>query len=380
MAELQDVLRAVESARARGEAMALATVVGVHGSAYRRVGARLVVTASGTLVGTISGGCLETEVRTAADEVMAEGRPRLLRFDLTADDEAVWGWGLGCNGIIDVLVEPGDLAAQTAGAVRRTLEERRSLVVVTIVEAVAGGPAAGARLAIDEDGRVEGTLGDEDLDREAREVALIAVADDRPGLVHLPTGERAFVDVLRAPIRLLVCGAGPDAAPLVRFAAGLGWRVEVFDDREPMLVPERFPGAARLVHADPIEAATAARVDQDTYAVVVSHNFIRDRDYLRSFLGSSAPYIGMLGPSGRLERLLDDLRRRGAEPSPDDLARVHGPAGLDVGAEGPEEVAWSIIAEVLAVRNGRSGGFLRERSGPIHGDQAAGTSRATGVP
>jgi xanthine dehydrogenase accessory factor len=135
------------------------------------------------------------------------------------------------------------------------------------------------------------------------------------------------------------------------------------------------------VHAEPAEAATAAGVDRDTYTVVVSHNFVRDRDYLRSFLGSSGPYIGMLGPSGRLERLLDDLRRHGVEPSPDDLARVHGPAGLDVGAEGPEEVAWSIIAEVLAVRNGRSGGFLRHRPGSIHGDQAAGAaSMATGLP
>src|SRR6266498_5491680 len=134
MSELQDVLRAIEEGRTRGDRMALATIVGVRGSTYRREGARLLVPEHGNPVGTISGGCLEGDVRVAAVEVMKEGLPRLLHFDLTADDEAVWGWGLGCNGIVDVFVEPAEGAMETAGAIRRAVEEQRHLVTLTVVE------------------------------------------------------------------------------------------------------------------------------------------------------------------------------------------------------------------------------------------------------
>src|SRR6266540_3661799 len=133
MSELQDVLRAIEEGRARGERMALATVVGVKGSTYRREGARLLVPQRGRPIGTISGGCLEGDVREAAAQVMEEGRPRLLHFDLTADDEVVWGWGLGCNGVVDVFVEPAESAFETAGTLRRAVEEDREIVAVTVI-------------------------------------------------------------------------------------------------------------------------------------------------------------------------------------------------------------------------------------------------------
>src|SRR5919197_1624820 len=134
MSELQEVLRAIEEGRARGDRMALATIVGVSGSTYRREGARLLVPENGKPVGTISGGCLEGDVRETAKEVMETGIPRLLHFDLTADDEVVWGWGLGCNGVVDVFVEPAEGAVETAGAIRTAVEERRRLAVVTVVE------------------------------------------------------------------------------------------------------------------------------------------------------------------------------------------------------------------------------------------------------
>ncbi len=380
MSELQDVLRAIEDGRARGERMALATVIGVRGSTYRREGARLLVPAEGRPVGTISGGCLEGEVREAAVQVMQEGRPQLLHFDLTADDEAVWGWGLGCNGVVDVFVEPAEGAFESAGAIRRAVEDRRDLVAVTVI-ATGGGdggapgdgyaPQPGARILVHPDGATEGSVGQAGLDRAAANEALEALRDDRSRMVSLPGGIEAFVEVLRPPIRLLVCGAGHDAVPLVRFASMLGWRVEVIDDRQQFLKPHRFPEASRLIRSEPIGAAGEAGADDRSYAVVMSHNFLRDKDYLRSFLGSPAPYVGMLGPNARLERLLDALGREGFEPDPRRLEAVHGPAGLDIGAEGPEEVAWAIVGEVLAVRNGRAGGSLKGRTGPIHDRQAA---------
>jgi xanthine dehydrogenase accessory factor len=224
----------------------------------------------------------------------------------------------------------------------------------------------GARILVHPDGETEGSLGDPQRDETARDEALRALSDERSGVVTLPTGERVFVEVLVPPLRLLVCGAGHDTIPLVRSAGSLGWRVEVIDDREAFLKPHRFPGAARFVKSEPIDAAREAGVDERTYVVVMSHNFLRDKDYLRSFLGTPAAYIGMLGPKARLDRLLAELRREGFEPRQEDLSVVHGPAGLDLGGDGPEEVAWAIVGEVMALRNARTGGFLRDRTGPIH--------------
>src|SRR5436309_6462148 len=161
MSELQDVLRAIEDGRTRGDRMALATIVGVSGSTYRREGARLLVPQNGKPVGTISGGCLEGDVREAAKEVMESGIPRLLHFDLTADDEVVWGWGLGCNGVVDVFVEPAEGAFETAGALRRAVEEQRKMALATVIESGdVAGAAPGARMVVTTDGRVEGALDD----------------------------------------------------------------------------------------------------------------------------------------------------------------------------------------------------------------------------
>jgi len=367
VSELQDVLRAIEEGSARGDRMALATIVQVRGSTYRREGARLLIPKNGKPVGTISGGCLEGDVREAALHVMAEGRPRLLHFDLTADDEVVWGWGLGCNGVIDVFVEPAEAAVATAGAIRQAVDEQRAVVTITIVESPDGASLRpGTRLLVHPDGTSEGSFGHRDLDERAIDQAVGALREVRSGLIPLGEGAQAFVEVLVPPLRLLVCGAGHDAVPLVRFAASLGWRVEVVDDREAFLKPHRFPGAARFVRAEPIDAARDAGVDDRTYAVVMSHNFLRDKDYLRSLLGTEVPYIGMLGPAARLDRVLAELRREGFEPDPAHLEVVHGPAGLDLGGDGPEEVGWAIVGEILALSKGRAGGFLRERRGPIH--------------
>jgi xanthine/CO dehydrogenase XdhC/CoxF family maturation factor len=381
VSELQDVLRAIEQGRVGGERMALATIVGVKGSTYRREGARLLVREHGKPVGTISGGCLEGDVRVAALEVMDDGRPRLLHFDLTADDEAVWGWGLGCNGVIDVFVEPAEGAAATAGTIRGAIKDQRALVAVIVIEASEGGIAKpGSRALVLPGGRMEGSLGDPALDERARREGQRALESGSSGVVEMAPGTRAFFEVLSPPLRLLVCGAGHDAIPIVRLASGLGWRVEVVDDRDAFLKPHRFPEAARLVKAEPIDAARAAEVDGNCHVVVMSHNFLRDKDYLRSFLGTSAPYIGMLGPRARLEKLLAALRQEGFEPDPHDLEMVRGPAGIDLGGDGPEEVAWAIIAEVMAVSNRRTGGFLKDQRGPIHERTAsAGTPVPSGA-
>lgn len=374
VSEIGEVLAAIEALSAKGERMALATIVAVRGSTYRRPGARLLVPEEGSPVGNISGGCLESDVADMARVVMDEGRARLAGWDLTADDDAVWGLGLGCNGAIEVFIEPAEKAAEVAGVLRTALEEERPISVVTVVESSEAGVEAGSRLVVKPDGTSDGSLGDATVDAAAVEAAIARLREERSEVRRLVDGVRAFVEVLDPPLRLVVCGAGHDAIPLVRSASVLGWNVTVVDDRPAFLTPERFPGAAGFVAIDePVDAAKAAQVDERTFAVVMTHNFLRDREYVRSLLGSPAVYIGMLGPGARTERLLMELRDEGVGIGDAERARIHGPAGLDLGGEGPEEIAQAIVAEIVAVKRRRTGGFLRDRRGPIHDRPRPGT-------
>jgi len=351
-----------------GRDVAVATVVATRGSTYRRAGARLVVSAAGDeVVGNISGGCLEGDVAAAGAEVLESGRPRLLTFDLTADDEAVWGWGLGCNGVIEVLVEPGASVAQFAPALAAARREERPIVVATVIE----GEKVGARMLVRPDGRGEGGVGTPATDDTVRAMALSVLRAGRSATLPLGDRGRAFFEVVAPRPRLVVCGAGHDTVPLVRLAERLGWRVDVVDERPGLLRADRFTGAARLVLSPPARAAAAVGADADTFVVVMSHNFLRDADYLRSFLPVPVRYLGVLGPRARLERLVDAVRTEATVVTPEALGRIHGPAGLDLGAEGPDEVALAIVAELHAVRTGRPAGFLRGRAGPIHQEVAA---------
>lgn len=367
MSELADVLQAIESLSARGERLALATIVAVRGSTYRRPGARLLVPEEGSPIGNISGGCLEGDVADVARIVMREGRARVVSFDLTADDDAVWGWGLGCNGAMELFVEPADKAAEVAGALRMALERERPVCMVTVLSSETPGVEQGNRLLVSLEGERRGSLGDPGVDQAAAEAARELLAAERSEVRELPGGVRAFVEVLEPPLRLVICGAGHDAIPLVEAAAGLGWNPVVVDDRSAFLTHERFPRAAGFVALErPDQVAERAPLDERTFAVVMTHNFLRDKDYLRALLRSPVRSISMLGPRARTQRILHELREEGTAIPAEDEDRLRAPAGLDLGAEGPEEIAASIVAEIVAIRRGRSGGFLRDRPGPIH--------------
>jgi xanthine dehydrogenase accessory factor len=367
MSEISDVLSAISSLHARGERMALATIVSVRGSTYRRPGARLLVPEHGAAVGNVSGGCLEGDVERIGRQVMASGEPRLELFDLTADVDEIWGFGLGCNGAMELFIEPAEHAVETAAALRIAVEEERACCLVTVIASGTDAVRPGARLLLHADGRVEGGIGSGQTDAAAVDLARRALESGASGLDQI--GDLGvFVEVLLPPPRLLVCGAGHDAIPLVRQAASLGWRVTVADVRRPFLTHDRFPEAAGFVDADPIAVAKAVAPDARTSAVVMTHNYLRDIDYLRSLLGRGLAYLGVLGPRRRTEKMLAELAAAGLEPSTADREVLHAPAGLDLGAEGPDEVAWSIVAEMLAVHRGRSGGPLRERTAPIHAE------------
>jgi len=232
------------------------------------------------------------------------------------------------------------------------------------------------------DGARIGTLGDATMDDRAARAGTAAIQEGASRILSLPGSAgavQAFVEVLRPPIRLVVCGAGHDAVPVVQLAAQMGWRVVVVDSRERFLTRDRFPAARQFIKADPTSAADRVPMDDRTYVVIMTHNYLHDRDLLRGFLRTGAGYLGMLGPRIRTEKILDELRRDGVTVSDRDHGRIFGPLGLDIGGETPEEIALAIVGEIQAVESGRRGGFLRERKGPIHGQQVTGSrSQVTG--
>jgi xanthine/CO dehydrogenase XdhC/CoxF family maturation factor len=324
----------------RGIEFVLATVVGVRGSTYRGLGARQLVATDGTMVGTVSGGCLDNELISIAAAMGKDALPRLVEFDLTADDEAVWGWGIGCNGVTELLVE----SSVSAGLLATELRSDTPAVVHTL-----SGPDLGNHRRIDAD-----------QPDWASELAD-ALRDGRHRRVH--RGRTNYLlELTSPPPRLVVCGAGHDAVPLVRLGKELGYDVTVVDDRRAFLTRERFPESDLLVQCAPAELSDRIAVDDRTAFVIMSHNYSRDVEFLGSLLGKGAAYIGCLGPGERLERMLKDLNARGQVPHEHD--RIYGPAGLDLGADGPTEIAWSILAEIMSVRRRRGGGSLVEKKGP----------------
>jgi xanthine/CO dehydrogenase XdhC/CoxF family maturation factor len=334
----------------------------------------LLVPEDGAPIGNISGGCLEGDVADMARVVMEEDRARLAGWDLTADDDDVWGLGLGCNGAIEVFIEPADRAAEVADVLRMALEREQPICMVTVVESDDDAVAPGSRIVVTTDGQIQGSLGDDSTTEEAAGAARELLAAGRSELRTLAGGARAFVEVLQPPLRVVICGAGHDAIPLVAAASALGWRPVVVDDRAAFLTTERYPQAAGFVQvAEPGEVATEAPIDDHTEVVVMTHNFLRDRDYLRGLLKTPAGYIAMLGPAARTQKILIDLDAEGIEITDADRERIHSPAGLDLGAEGPEEISQAIVAEIIAVRHARGGGYLKLRPGPIHDRPRPGT-------
>lgn len=338
MSEIDAILEVAAEHRARGERVALATVVAVRGSSYRRPGARLLVPERGAPTGLISGGCLEEEAARLAREALRSETPVMVTVDHSAEGDELWGMGLGCRGVIELLAEPPAMAAETLEALRAAAQGQAAYLLTVL-----GGDRR--RLSASEAG-------------ELGERAAVAIAHGHPTVI----GE-SVLDPILPPLHLVVCGAGPDAGPLVAAGLRLGWRVAVVDPRRSLLRQERFPGAT-LSDVEPARAADAVGAGEWTAVVLMSHDYLRDAAFLASFLGRGVPYLGVLGPRERTERLLAELVQA---PGSADLAAICFPAGLDIGADGAEEVATAIIGEILAVLRGRTGIPLRDRPGPIHG-------------
>lgn len=324
--ESRQVYAAIAALRQRGVAAALATVVRVRGSAYRHEGAKMLVGADGTIVGNVSGGCLEQDVREVARRVIATGRAERRHYCSGSDEVAAWDLGVGCEGEVEIVVATvgDDYAAE-----RAAIADEVPFVVYTSL---------------------------------ASRPRRLVTGTDRTGLMVDGDGMEWFVEAFAPPPLLLLCGAGDDAIPLARMAVDLGFRVTVTDKRPGLLEPARFADGVRVVQALPGALKESVLMDAETFAVVMTHHFADDGAYLHALLDTSVAYIGMLGPRQRTERLLGHVVPAGSAEDP----RVHGPVGLDIGTDGAEQVALSVLAEIMATRAGRPATPLRERLQPIH--------------
>jgi xanthine dehydrogenase accessory factor len=349
MSELLDILTALERLPTQGGQAVLATLVKVAGSAYAGPGSRLLVLPDANVAGALGAGCFERDLAGHAERIRSAGAPDLVSYDLTTDDDKPWGLGLGCHGKLDLLLEPVDPGRPPEHlAFLAEAAAQRQAAVAAILFRTGGGPALplGARLLLRADGRAAGRLLHGRLGAAVLEEARAALAERRSRLSthQVGAGEaEVLVEFVPPPIALVLCGDGRDTAPLARLGAGLGWQVT-------------------LVAKDGVPPA----LDERTAAIVMSHAYERDLALLAALLPSPARYVGILGARVRTKHLLADLAKRGPAPTRAQLARLHAPVGLDVGAETPAEVALSIAAEVQAVMSGRRGGALSTRKGPIH--------------
>jgi xanthine dehydrogenase accessory factor len=360
MRERTQILEFWQKLREKGEPAVLATVVRTEGSSYRLPGARLLLSQNGHRVGSVSGGCLEDDIVKKAWWLTTQG-PVLRKYDTTPDGEiATDGYGLGCNGVIYVLLER--LLPESPTVLELLADVHRERHPATIAHLLSPAAAIGQRLTVDADDTVTHNLDDTSLPE--RLLAEARKDDQSSRLLKLRPGCEAFFEKLAPPTHLLIFGAGDDAVPLSQFAHYLGWQVTVLDGRAHYARREKFPSASRVVVRN--AGSPPPPIDPWTVAVVMTHSYSQDLDVLRTLAGEPLHYLGVLGPRNRTMQMLAELEsdREGSFPA------LHAPMGLDLGGDGPEPVALAALAEIQSVLNGRSGGFLRNRSGPIHsGDE-----------
>ncbi len=404
MDELQSIVTDTLSALPAGSVCALATLVHVEGSSYRSVGARALALPGGDTVGMISGGCLEGDLLERAAEVLADGRSRTVRYDSTSPEDALLGLGLGCNGVVDVLlerVEPADEVAESR-YLRRISAARahgHRTALATVYES-AQEAEVGARLAIvaaqeaatptsASGGSAKPGIGHSGTDCSSAPAApavasrasayghwrpelRAAVSDDLGRLLEAGSSRsacyqvdgapvRVLLEVIEPPLPLTVCGAGPDAEPLVALAGALGWAPIVFDHRAAFARRERFPAAVQVRTAAREEFTATVPARHGEVVVLMTHSYPTDLQYLEQLAARDVRYIGVLGPRRRLQRLVEELGDRAPAGE-----LLYGPAGLDIGADSPPEIALSILAEIRTALAGRAGSPLRDRAAPIH--------------
>jgi xanthine/CO dehydrogenase XdhC/CoxF family maturation factor len=372
MREIIHLINAFEEAKKKRMQAALATVVHVDGSSYRRPGARMLVTDDGELTGAISGGCLEGDALRKAMLVLSQQQSKLVTYDTSDEEDAAIGLQLGCEGIIQVLFEPINVVSENnpMELLKKAVSKRQEAVLVTLFSLEdKRNNQPGTTLLLEENGKFSGRL----IFKESEDQIL---KDARKSLNQKKSFFRnyssqnnsvtAFLEFLQPTVSLTIVGAGNDAIPMMQIADSIGWEVRIVDGRNTHAKPDRFVSACQVLVSKPEKVLEQIPIDDQTVFVMMTHNYNYDKAMLKALLQKNVIYIGMLGPKKKLDRMLDELQEEGIAITQDQLNRIYGPAGFEIGAETPEEIALSIIAEIKAVFSKKEGGSLRNKKDVIH--------------
>jgi xanthine dehydrogenase accessory factor len=361
--EIQKIIEKLDSL-GTGEKAILATVVDVVGSGYRRPGARMLIDRNGYGIGTVSGGCLEADVLERAKKVLQTDEPTVITYDTTKDENSIFGLGMGCRGIVRILLEPIKPDVFLLKYFVKAIHDRERQVIATLISQTDEAPI-GARivynrkLGYQNDG-LPVSFKDLPLDEDCQNVFNGKENSTVKSYQLENSTAEFFIEKIEAPLNLLLFGAGYDALPLIKFAKELGWRIVVIDHRPAYSKAERLPEADEIITSNIQDLDEHFFEDENSVAVIMTHNYDRDREILPRLLKSNCLYVGALGPKKRTEKILAEAGTGWSE-------NLHAPIGLDIGADTPEAIALAIVAEIQAVLKNREGGFLRQRQGSIYG-------------
>jgi len=375
MKEIEDIIQAYLFAVSKQLQTALATVVLVEGSSYRRPGARMLVTEDGQITGTISGGCLEADAIRKALLSISQQQNKLVAYNSMDDEDFTEGVQLGCNGIVYILFEPinAEKANNPIHLLQKALLQQQNSVLITLFNSAnCAGDQLGTTMLYDGDDLRAISFKEDTVEALQKSKSIIKSFTNSNGIVTT-----AFLELLKPMVHLIIAGAGNDALPLVTIAQLIGWRVTIADGRKTHANEKRFQSAQSILVGKPDEVMTQLSITQQTVVVLMTHNYNYDIALLKLLLNKPCPYIGILGPKKKTDKMLQELEQEGVFISAKEKEKIYGPAGLDIGAETPQEIALSIIAEIKTVLGKKPGGILRNKQGFIHDDHLADISITT---
>ncbi|WP_433831742.1 XdhC family protein [Flavobacterium anhuiense] len=369
MKEISEILKAYSVAQIEGKKTALATVVKVEGSSYRQPGARMLVTEDGVLTGAISGGCLEGDALRKALLSIHQKQNKIVTYNTSNEDDAEVGLQLGCNGIVHILFEYiNDEVENNPIQLLQQLElERKEAVIVTVFSLKRNAFQIGTTLFFRSDSPI--------LNHNNEVLHLISdvkeVLKSKKSVVKKLQEENdneALIEYIKPYISLVIAGAGNDIQPLVKMASVLGWKITIGEGRATHATVKRFPKANQVSVVKSEDFLENIVIDDQTYFVLMTHNYKYDLAVLKALLRTDFHYIGILGPKSKFNRMQDDFMAEGIVISNEQLSRIHSPIGLDIGAETSEEIALSIISEIKATASRRTGTSLKYKAGKIHNE------------
>ena len=364
MKELNDIILAYDKAVAQNKRTALATVVHVEGSSYRRPGARMLVTEDGEITGAISGGCLEGDALRKAQFAIIQQQNKLVVYDTTDEDDLKFGVQLGCNGIVYVLFEPiiSDTANNPINLLKYIVENRQDSVLATLFNLTSHVLQKGTGCYVSKNKSI--FINDE-LKPLLTECSNV-LSNKSSVVKHYKGSCSALFQFIAPALQLVIIGAGNDVQPVTEMAHLLGWRIIVIDGRATHATQQRFIKANKVIVSKSKDVVSKIYIDEQTAFILMTHNYNYDIAVLEQLLVLNCAYVGVLGPKKKLHRMFDELSQKGIDISDEQLNKIYGPVGLDIGAETAEEIAVSIIAEIQTILRQRSAGSLKNKTEAIH--------------